>query len=143
MRTHTPAPLASQKLEIRNRTNTRTPEPRHYLIMMLPCRCRPACSGEICFGSRTRSLIFPALLHRLPHALRVLLPVVFVQVGRFDVGRRAGIRVVQETAQLSACCNYKRRVLRSILTFGCWLRPLQHHTSGSIGSAECPGRVHQ
>lgn len=42
-------------------------------------------------------LIFPALLHRLSDALDVLSSVVLVEVGRFDVGRRGRVWIVQET----------------------------------------------
>lgn len=41
------------------------------------------------------SLILPALLNSLPHALGVFPPVVFVEVRRLDVCGRAGIRVVE------------------------------------------------
>jgi len=40
-------------------------------------------------------LIIPALLHRLPHSLGVLLAVVLVQVRCLHVGRRAGVGVVE------------------------------------------------
>lgn len=42
-----------------------------------------------------RRLIFPALLHRFPNTLRVLLSVIFVQVGCLDVGGGARVRIVE------------------------------------------------
>lgn len=41
------------------------------------------------------SLVIPALLDCLAHTLSVLPAVVLVEVGRFDVGGRGGVRVVE------------------------------------------------
>jgi hypothetical protein len=80
----------------RNSSAVRTPEPRYYHDIAMQVQIH-LLRGDL-FGYGTRSLVFPALFHRLPDALRVLLAVVFVQVGGFDVGRGAGIRVIEETA---------------------------------------------
>lgn len=41
------------------------------------------------------SLVFPALFHSLADSFNVLLPVILVEVGCFDVGWGGGVGVIQ------------------------------------------------
>lgn len=41
-----------------------------------------------------RDLVFPALLNRFAHALDVFLSIVFVEIGRFNIGRRRRIWII-------------------------------------------------
>lgn len=63
----------------------------------------PSCHrGSIDFSLACRCLsVLPALLHSLPHPLRVLLPIVFVQITRLHVRGRRSVRIVQQTAHKS------------------------------------------
>lgn len=98
---------ASQNEEIQEPYERQNPA----IIMRLPCRCRSACSGEICFGYLTRSLVLPALLHCLPDTLRVLLPIILIQVRCLDIGRGASVRVIQK----AALCQYPVVITVTIL----------------------------
>lgn len=44
-----------------------------------------------------RDLVVPALLDRLTHSLRILLPIVLVKIRGLNVGRRPGVGIVQKT----------------------------------------------
>ena len=112
----------------------------------------PPCSRINCFLRLVcvHASLLPALLNRLTHPLRVLFPVVFVQVRGFDVCRRPCIRVIEKTVRAVRHTFYpaERNVTLSMLlllllflvarTSGCSSTPQQHHMSDSTGSGECP-----
>lgn len=55
-------------------------------------------------------LVFPTLLHRLPDTLDVLALVILVQIACLHVGRRAGVRIIEQAIVSSTVRSDYRRL---------------------------------
>lgn len=89
-------------------------------------------------SSRCVDLVIPALFHRLSDPLSIFTAVVFVEIRGFNVGRRRGIGIVEETRMQQAVsrseAGQKRECIFS-LTFEYSSRQLPRRTLDSNGSA--------
>jgi hypothetical protein len=90
------------------------------------------------------TLVFPALLHRLAHALRVFLAVLLVQIRRFHVGWRRRVGIVEQTTSIvSLRAPMSEGGLQCKLASECLSRWLQHRTWATIDSAGYPSTAPQ
>ena len=75
-----------------------------YGLQVVPAFSHPNCSllrllEDYAICSHIRLSVFPTPLHGLPDSLRILLPIVLVEITRLHVRRRRRIRIIQQTAR--------------------------------------------
>lgn len=100
-------PPIMYRVSCRKRSNAQTEMqfPCHFSLVATPMPNASLNSHSTSIPLYHLQSVLPTLLDRLAHTLVVLLAVVLVQVGCFDIGGRTSVGVVEKTMHCVSICS--------------------------------------